>query len=579
MKTYILFLLISVYGITASFAQPRGIRGIVTHAETGEPLAYATLIHTHSGRGTATNNQGDFVMPYAQQGDSLRVSYIGFDTKWVIVPHGSFVGIGLSPKPTTLDEVVIKSDDNEFLYDLVIRAKKNGNSTQRTAKTYFFLETFLDEKHSEMIEAYFNGQFNGYRVEDLFMKKGRVGIKAVNERFFISTESSHAFILHNPFLHEDFYPGNPLAYSKRRLQKKYELDIEQIYSEGGGKIYVVDCQPREDSLGLFRTKLWIDLTHEQIIKTKFSIKGTKRHPFQVIGYQRAKSVDMDFSRTYERVGEELRLSSIDFTYKVNYQGEGEEMQEAFTRAYLKVYDYEEPFQLPFFDFSISRFKDYRDITVAPYDDEFWDKIDEFRFYDRTQEVNAFMRSHRLNNNFNRLSIKERDNLQLGFSYVSWRPDRILMRDPNPELLERYPPVNGLDTDRYNLNVKLYLDASFIHDSLVYQLNTLIDPVGTFYHFVMDEADHAFINMNIDLMEIQKRKLAKAIEKERPKTMQEVQALYAEHVNQYKFMSRRFQTEVQRGRNKIRMRKWSGIIMEELGVDNLVYFPIGEEYDE
>ncbi|MEM9986108.1 MAG: carboxypeptidase-like regulatory domain-containing protein [Bacteroidota bacterium] len=579
MKTYFLLFSITVWGIAPLLSQQSGIRGTVINAETGEPLAYATLIHVYSGRGTATNSQGDFVMPYAQEGDSLRISYIGFDTQWLAVPNRSLVRIQLNPKPTTLDEVVIKPGENDFLYDLVIRAKKNGNRATRTAKTYFFLETFLDGQHSEMIEAYFNGQFNSYRVEDLSMKKGRVGIKAVNERFFISTESSHAFILHDPFLHEDHYPSNPLAYSKRRMQKKYELTIEQIYREQGGKIYVVDCQPREDSLGLFRTKLWIDLTREQIIKTNFSIRGTQRHPFKIIGYQRAKNVDMDFSRTYERVGEELRLSSIDFSYKVVYQAEGEEMQEAFTSAYLKVYDYQEPFQLPFFDFSVTRFKDYRDITVAPYDDEFWAKIDEFRFYDRMKEVNAFMRIHRLNNNFNRLSIKERDNLQLGFSYVSWRPDRILMRDPDPVLLERYPPVNGLDTDRYNFNVKLYLDASFLHDSLVYQLNTLIDPVGTFYHFIMDEADHAFINMNLDLMEIQKRKLQKALEMERPQTMQEVEALYWEHVNRYKFMSRRFQVEVQRGRNKIRMRKWNGIIKEELGVDNLVYFPIGEEYDE
>jgi len=579
MKNLFIFLLLAGWGISNSFGQQSGVKGTVSSSETGEPLAYATLIHFQSGRGTATNIQGAFVMPYAQVGDSIRVSYIGFDAKWVVVSSDSFLEIQLNPKPTTLDEVVIKPGNNEFLYDLVIKAKKNGNRTQRTAKSYFFLETFLNGEQTEMIEAYFNGQYNGYKVQDLSMKKGRVGMRAVDDRFFISTESSHAFILHNPFWSEDFYPDSPLAFNKRKMQKKYHLSLEQIYSEQGGKIYVIDCQPKEDTLGLFRTKLWIDLTHEQIIKTRFSIEKTKRHPFQLIGYQRVKYVDMDFSRTYERVGKEVRLSSIDFTYKVGYQGEGEKVLEAFTRAYLKAYDYEQPFQLPFFDFSVSRFQDYRNITVAPYDDEFWEKIDEFRFYDRTEEVDAFMREHRLSDNFNRLSIEKRDNLQLGFSYVSWRPDRILMRDPDPALLERYPPVNGLDTDRYDLNIKLYLDASFIHDSLVYQLNTLIDPVGSRYHFIMDEADHAFINMNIDLMEIQKRKLELALKEERPQTMEEIQLLYQEHIEQYQFTKRRFQTEAMRGRSKIRMRKWNRIVKKELGVDNLEYFNIREEYSE
>ncbi|MEO0468314.1 MAG: carboxypeptidase-like regulatory domain-containing protein [Bacteroidota bacterium] len=579
MKNHIIFLLIAVWGITFSFGQQSGIRGSVSDAETGEPLAYATLIHVPSGRGTATNNQGAFVMPYAREGDSIRISYIGFETQWFVVSSRSVVAIQLRPQSTTLDEVVINPDDNDFLYNLVIKAKKNGNRAQRTAKTYFFLETLLDGEHSEMIEAYFNGQFNGYQVENLSMKKGRVGMKAVNGRFFISTESSRAFILHNPFLHKSFYPDNPLVFSKRSMKKHYDLAIEQIYNEKGAKIYVVDCQPREDTLGLFRTKLWIDLTHEQIVKTRFSIKGTNRHPFEMIGYQRAKQVDMDFSRTYEQVGEELRLSSVDFTYKVGYQAEGEKLYEAFTRAYLKVYDYEVPFQLPFFNFSTSPFKDYRDITVAPYDDTFWEKIDEFRFYDRTEEVNAFMRDHRLSNDFNNLSIEERDHQQLGFSYVSWRPDRILMRDPDPRLLAQYPPVDGLETDRYALNIKLYLDASFIHGSLVYQLNTIIDPVSSKYHFVMDGADHAFVNMSMDLMEIQKRKLEKALKKKRPKTMQEVQALYQEHLEKYAFQNRIFQMEVLRGRNRTRMKKWNVIIKDELGVDNLSYFSLEEDAEE
>ncbi|MEM7656265.1 MAG: carboxypeptidase-like regulatory domain-containing protein, partial [Bacteroidota bacterium] len=381
MKTYSIFLLITIWGITASFGQQPGIRGSVSHAETNEPLAYATLIHLPSGRGTATNNQGAFVMPYAQEGDSLQVSYIGFDAKWVVVANRSSLRIQLSPKPTTLPEVVIKPGDNEFLYDLVTKAKKNRSETQRTAKTYFFLETFLEGEHTEIIESYFNGQFVGNQVKNLSMKKGRVGMKAVNDHFFISTESSRAFMLHDPFLSVGFYPDNPLAFNKRKMQKKYQLVIEQIYREKGGKIYVVDCQPREDTLGLFRTKLWIDLTREQIIKTRFSIQGTNRHPFQIIGYQKAKNVDMDVSHTYERIGEEVRLSSVDFTYKLEYPAGGKEGYEAFTSAYLKVYDYEEPFQLPFFDFSVSRYQDYRNITVAPYDDEFWEKIDEFRFYD------------------------------------------------------------------------------------------------------------------------------------------------------------------------------------------------------
>ncbi|MEL6629419.1 MAG: hypothetical protein AAFQ92_28195, partial [Bacteroidota bacterium] len=157
----------------------------------------------------------------------------------------------------------------------------------------------------------------------------------------------------------------------------------------------------------------------------------------------------------------------------------------------------------------------------------------------------------------------------------WRSDRILMRDPDPEILKRYPPFKGLDTDRYDFNVKLYLDASFIHDSLVYQLNTIIDPVGTRYDFIMDDADHAFINMHVDLMEIEKRKLARDLRLKKPQTMKEVQSLYWERINLYNFRIRRFENEALRGRSKYRMEKWNEIIKNELEIDNLIYFPIQE----
>jgi len=574
MKKLICLCILPLFSILSLPAQQVGIQGTVSNARTGEALAYATLIHIKSGRGTATNNQGAFVIPYAQAGDSIRVSYIGFELQWVVVGRQRSLNVKLRPKPTTLNEVVINSDDNDFLYALIAKARRNAHGVERQAKTYFFLETFLDNQHTEIIEAYFNGQYEGYRVEDLAIKKGRIGIRTVNDKYFISTESSRAFILHNPFQSTDLYPDNPLVYSKARMKNKYNLELIDIYTDEDARIYVVDCQPKGDSLGLFRTKLWIDVTHQQLAKTQFTVKATNRHPFYIIGYQKARDVDMDISRTYERVGKEIRLASVDFTYKLGYKVKGEKMKEAFTRAYLKVYDYEKQFPLPFFEFSNTQFKDYRNITVAPYHQEFWDKIDEFRFYDRIEEVNAFMENHKLQDSFNDLSIPNKGS-QLPFGYVSWRSDRILMRDPDPEILKRYPPFKGLDTDRYDFNVKLYLDASFIHDSLVYQLNTIIDPVGTRYDFIMDDADHAFINMHVDLMEIEKRKLARDLRLKKPQTMKEVQALYWERINLYNFRIRRFENEALRGRSKYRMEKWNEIIKNELEIDNLIYFPIQE----
>jgi len=74
--------------------------------ESGEPLIGATVMVGNSGKGVATDLNGNFTIE-AAKGETLKVSYIGYDNKNVKIGGSSSLDITLSPNSEMLDEMVV----------------------------------------------------------------------------------------------------------------------------------------------------------------------------------------------------------------------------------------------------------------------------------------------------------------------------------------------------------------------------------------------------------------------------------------------------------------------------------------
>lgn len=66
------------------------ISGIITDSETGEALPYATIGIISKGKGTVTNEDGEFGLKITRDciDDSLRVSYLGYYNRKILVKIG-----------------------------------------------------------------------------------------------------------------------------------------------------------------------------------------------------------------------------------------------------------------------------------------------------------------------------------------------------------------------------------------------------------------------------------------------------------------------------------------------------------
>ena len=98
-------LLVAIGMLTAS-AQTQTVKGVVTSAADGEPLIGATVMVKETKAGTVTDLDGNYTTKVAQ-GQTLVVSYIGYETKSIKYTGQATINVALVNDASTLDEVVV----------------------------------------------------------------------------------------------------------------------------------------------------------------------------------------------------------------------------------------------------------------------------------------------------------------------------------------------------------------------------------------------------------------------------------------------------------------------------------------
>jgi len=102
----VLTTLLVAVGMVSVSAQTRTVTGMVTSSADGEPLIGATVMVLETKAGTVTDLDGRYTTKIAN-GQTLVVSYIGYNTKNIKYTGQSTLDVALSTDESTLDEVVV----------------------------------------------------------------------------------------------------------------------------------------------------------------------------------------------------------------------------------------------------------------------------------------------------------------------------------------------------------------------------------------------------------------------------------------------------------------------------------------
>ncbi len=102
---------------TLSFAQVREITGVVTDADTGEPLIGANVIIVGTTTGTVTDFNGVYAIEVPEEYNQLRFSYTGYTPQTVTLNASNVVDVELS-SGELLEEIVVVGYGTQQTKDL-----------------------------------------------------------------------------------------------------------------------------------------------------------------------------------------------------------------------------------------------------------------------------------------------------------------------------------------------------------------------------------------------------------------------------------------------------------------------------
>jgi len=581
MKLTAIALLLAVAQFAFGQNNPPTLEGRVLDKQS-QPIPYANIFNLSLKKGTISNQDGYFRIETSgkTKGDSLSISFVGFETKFVVLRAGTgFSTVTLEESAQLLNEVVVTPKLNDYLFRLLADCKKKSSKAKVSGKAYYELKTFQDTTQVELVENFYNATINGYDLHDLDMKTGRLALQPFGNRFFASLESSTAIARLKLLDENPDYPSSPFKLTKRQMQKKYYLHLEKKYlDENQDSIYIIDFEPVKNSGAFFEGTVWINKSLSGVLKINLRCDNCRIYPFRPIFPEDSiVGVGFNITKTFQQTTEGMALKHVDFTYQANYRSRiGTDHEASYTvksNAILYVYGLGQQFDLPIFDVSptVLKSQDYRSISARPYNDFFWKNNDEYRLNEQKNGNAQFFDDP--NSLTNKTAFKKGTQIKgpglFEHPFVFWSNNRVKFR----EVVEDTTQASGTQNpsnEPFNLSVKTFVDINTYQGRTDIQTATIFDPYESYYYLPMDSKALCFINLFFDVCEIERRNLEATL-KAASNDPTKLRALAKQGLKDIELKKREFVQAVKRGTNEEEVTKWNGYVKSQLGIDNMAIF--------
>lgn len=124
-------------------AQETILKGKITDANSGDPIPFVNVIYKGTDIGTTTDFDGNYLIKTNTPHDTLIASYIGYKSKFKIVPKGGtqVVNFQLEEDVTNLQEIVVLAGENPA-FEILRKVVKNKNINDKRKLTAYEYDTY-----------------------------------------------------------------------------------------------------------------------------------------------------------------------------------------------------------------------------------------------------------------------------------------------------------------------------------------------------------------------------------------------------------------------------------------------------
>lgn len=147
----------------------RNISGIISDSESGEPLSFATIGIMSKGKGTVTNNNGEFGLKITSDciDDSLSVSYLGYYSRQIPVRQAidNNFNIKMMREYISIPEIIIRNQAPQEILRKAFSSIPHNYGTTPAWLTGFYREAVMKKSelqtYSEAILQIYKSAYSG----------------------------------------------------------------------------------------------------------------------------------------------------------------------------------------------------------------------------------------------------------------------------------------------------------------------------------------------------------------------------------------------------------------------------------
>jgi len=259
---------------STSAAKVKYITGKIIDDETSEPLPFATLALKNKGKGTVTNNNGDFGMKITSDlfEDTLSVSFIGYSGREIPVrkAFGNNLTISMKRDFISIPEIIIKNQNPQEVISRTLKSISVNYGNTPAFMTGFYREGILKKSelqtYSEAILQIYKSAYSGTLLGDQ--------IKVYKSRKIENTERSDTLALR---LKAGLSTCLELDGAKNNFEfltstTDYMYRITDIVTYDDETAYAIEFEQRENiDLPLFKGTIYVNTSDYGILNAEFEI--------------------------------------------------------------------------------------------------------------------------------------------------------------------------------------------------------------------------------------------------------------------------------------------------------------------
>jgi hypothetical protein len=258
------------------------ITGKIVDDETSEPLPFATIALKNKGKGTVTNNNGNFGMKITPDfsNDTLSFSYLGYLGREIPVKKifANNLTISMKREFISIPEIIIKNQNPQEIISRAFKAISHNYGNTPALMTGFYREGVLKKSelqtYSEAILQIYKSAYSGTLYGDQ--------IKVYKSRKIENTDRSDTLAIRlkaglSTCLELDG-AKNIFDFITKESMADYTYRMTDIVTYDDEAAYAIEFEQRENvDLPLFKGTIYINTVDYGILNAEFEINPKLIH--------------------------------------------------------------------------------------------------------------------------------------------------------------------------------------------------------------------------------------------------------------------------------------------------------------